>query len=106
MDAYLITTIDGQTFTVHAADIASALYIWRQSYAVGTGKYSIDDVASVAPASRSDGVFLTREQLEAWTGYPLTDEEISRLDECIPHSSIPDAVSTIVDSLRDEWSAV
>lgn len=41
------------------------------------------------------GIYLTREQLEAWAGQPLTDDELAQLDEAIPHSSIPEAVNTI-----------
>jgi hypothetical protein len=40
-------------------------------------------------------VRISRAQLEAWAG-PLTDEQVELLDECIPNSSIPDAVATIV----------
>lgn len=42
------------------------------------------------------GINLTGEQIEAWAGGPLSDEQVDRLAECIPHSSIPDAVETIV----------
>lgn len=40
-------------------------------------------------------VRITRAQLEAWAG-PLTDEQVDLLDDCIPHSSIPEAIATIV----------
>lgn len=46
-------------------------------------------------------IVLTREQIESWAGRSLTDDEMERLDECIPHSSIPDAIDTIVDSFAD-----
>lgn len=46
------------------------------------------------------GIIITREQIEAWAGRSLTDDELDRLDECIPHSSIPDAIDTIVSSFE------
>lgn len=44
-------------------------------------------------------ITLTRDQLEAWAGRELSDEEVEALDTAIPQSSIPDAVRTIVESL-------
>jgi hypothetical protein len=44
------------------------------------------------------GITLSRGQLEAWAGRPLADDEITNLEDAIPHSSIPEAVGTIVDS--------
>ena len=46
------------------------------------------------------GVHLTREQLEDWAG-PLTDDQVERLDECIPNSSIPEAIGDIVGGMKD-----
>jgi hypothetical protein len=48
------------------------------------------------PAERY-GITLTRGQLEAWAGMRLTDEQVDRLDEVIPNSSIPEAISAIAD---------
>ena len=45
------------------------------------------------------GIELTREQLEAWAGRELSDEEVVALEEAIPDSSIPEAVATLADSL-------
>ncbi|MEU8327331.1 hypothetical protein [Micromonospora sp. NPDC048839] len=41
-------------------------------------------------------VSITREQLESWAGRTLTDDEVYRLDDCVPDSSIPDAIDAIV----------
>ncbi|MFB7837814.1 hypothetical protein ACWIGW_44765 [Nocardia brasiliensis] len=41
---------------------------------------------------------ITREQAESWAGRPLSDEEMDRLDDAIPNSSIPEAIGAIVDS--------
>lgn len=48
--------------------------------------------ANVAP-------LMTHTQLESWAGRPLTDDDIDRLGEAIPHSSIPEAISTIVEGM-------
>lgn len=45
------------------------------------------------------GITLTREQLEAWAGRELDDEEVVALELAIPNSSIPDAVATIAENL-------
>ncbi|HET6286479.1 MAG TPA: hypothetical protein VFG15_06980 [Amycolatopsis sp.] len=45
---------------------------------------------------------ITVPQMEAWAGRPLSSEDLDRLDEAIPHSSIPDAISEIVDALGDD----
>lgn len=45
------------------------------------------------------GITLTRDQLEAWAGRELTDEEVAALDEAIPHGSIPEAIRTIADNI-------
>lgn len=42
------------------------------------------------------GITLTRDQLECWAGVSLTDEQVEELGECIPNSSIPEAIATIV----------
>ncbi|CAL9677537.1 hypothetical protein SUDANB95_07862 (plasmid) [Actinosynnema sp. ALI-1.44] len=41
---------------------------------------------------------ISKDQAEEWAGRALTDEDMDRLDDAIPHSSIPDAISTIVCS--------
>lgn len=48
------------------------------------------------------GITITRGQLEDWAGRRLTDDEVERLDECIPNSSIPEAIETIVGSFASE----
>lgn len=45
------------------------------------------------------GIELSRDQLEAWAGRELSDEEVEALDEAIPNSSIPEAINTIADGL-------
>jgi hypothetical protein len=40
-------------------------------------------------------VTITRDQLEAWAGRSLTDEMVDAIDDCIPNSTIPDAIGEI-----------
>jgi len=42
---------------------------------------------------------ISREQAEAWAGRALTNEMLAELAKAIPHSSIPDAISTIIESI-------
>lgn len=44
-------------------------------------------------------VILGREQATAWAGRDLTRDEVRRLTDAIPHSSIPEAVATITEGL-------
>jgi hypothetical protein len=44
---------------------------------------------------------ISREQAEAWAGRALTDDDLARLDEAIPNSSIPAAIDAIVASFDD-----
>lgn len=39
---------------------------------------------------------ITREQLESWAGRPLSEDDLDRLDDAIPNSSIPEAIGEIV----------
>lgn len=41
------------------------------------------------------GVSFTRAQIEAWVGFPLTDDQVSDLEETLPNSSLPDCVATV-----------
>lgn len=49
-----------------------------------------------------DGILLTRDQLECWAGMPLTDDMLTVLEDCIPNSSIPDAINAIVTAVNDD----
>jgi hypothetical protein len=51
--------------------------------------------ADAAERRLEEGLFVTREQLEAWAGRSLDADDIARLDECVQHSSIPEAIATI-----------
>ncbi len=52
--------------------------------------------AMLARHRLEDASLITREQLECWAGRPLTDWDLDRLDESIPHSSIPAAIGEII----------
>lgn len=45
---------------------------------------------------------ITHEQLECWAGRALDSDDLRQLNEAIPHSSIPDAISEIVAGMDDE----
>lgn len=44
-------------------------------------------------------ITLTHEHLCAWAGRDLSYDEIDQIAAAIPHSSIPEAISTISDNL-------
>ena len=62
------------------------------------------EILSAVPDDRR-GIELTREQLEAWAGMTLSDEEIEALEESIPNSSIPEAIATMAELNHEEMSA-
>lgn len=53
--------------------------------------------AGESPDPAQDGIVLTREQVREWAGLgrDLTDDELGQIDDCIPQSSIPEAIATI-----------
>lgn len=54
MDAYIVTTSDGEEHTIHASDILAALQGWRANYATAGApvRYLIDDVTAVREAEK------------------------------------------------------
>lgn len=46
-------------------------------------------------------VLITADQASLWAGRPLGVDDMHRLADCIPHSSIPEAIDTIVCSWDD-----
>jgi hypothetical protein len=58
-------------------------------------------LSAVPDEDERPGVTLTRDQLEAWAGMSLTDEQVAQLDEAIPNSSIPEAIAVIADSIEE-----
>lgn len=59
------------------------------------------EILSAVEEDTQPGIELTRGQLEAWVGRDLTDEELVLIEECIPNSSIPEAIATIADSIEE-----
>lgn len=49
----------------------------------------------------SRGLVIARRQLESYAGRSLTDSEVERIERALPHSSIPEALATIADALRE-----
>lgn len=52
----------------------------------------------LAAALDAPAELITAEQASSWAGRTLTADELDRLCEAIPHSSIPDAIDTIAAS--------
>lgn len=47
------------------------------------------------------GITITRDQLETWVGHELTDDQVDDIGECVPNSSIPQAIASIaLDALN------
>ncbi len=46
-----------------------------------------------------DGIYVSRDRLEEYAGQPLTDEQVRRIADAVPHSSIPEAIATIASHL-------
>jgi hypothetical protein len=61
------------------------------------------DIVQITATPRDEAIteLISREQAEAWAGRTLTDELWNRLTECVPLSSVPEAIGTIIDSMDD-----
>lgn len=99
--------------------IPAALAVLAEAVRAGNAALGgLDEIAAERAAHASaaaeddglraaNGIVLTGEQISAWAGFSreLTGDELARLEDCIPNSSIPDAIDTIVSEalqLRDE----
>lgn len=55
------------------------------------------------------GVTIDRGDLEEWVGRKLTDEQVTRIQACVAHSSIPQAIAEIaaqfIDHLDEQGEA-
>jgi hypothetical protein len=67
----------------------------------GPGGNGTPTVAETNSPAAAGGLLLTREQIRSWAGLGryLDAAELERLGNCIPGSSVPDAVGTIVDGM-------
>ncbi|MEU7905863.1 hypothetical protein [Actinoplanes sp. NPDC049118] len=84
----------------------AAAILHRVGFELGHGACQTlaQEITSRTTPVAGDGrrtVEITREQVECWAERALTDDEVSRLDDCIPNSSIPDAVADIVAGLAE-----
>jgi hypothetical protein len=48
----------------------------------------------------SSSPVITRAQVEEWTGQWISDDHLQRLSRALPHSSVPDAIATIVTNFQ------
>lgn len=47
------------------------------------------------------GLVITRAQLETWTGRPMTPALLARLADALEHSTIPEAIASIIEGFTD-----
>ena len=88
-----------------SADATTVLYLMGFELGHDACQTLAREITSRTTPVAGDGrptVIITREQIECWAGRTLTDDEISRLDDCIPNSSIPDAIADIVAGITTE----
>ena len=64
-----------------------------------TGPWAITARSEPEPPQEQP-ILINAEQITQWAGVPLTRQEKQRLARCIPYSSIPEVIGTIVDSWR------
>lgn len=68
-----------------------------------TGPAATAHIVPTQPDARTrPGITITRDQLERWAGQPLTDGQAAEIQDCIPTSSIPEAIATIADRFCTE----
>lgn len=60
----------------------------------------LDAAIKAQPATGPRGITWHRETVESWAGYAMTDDEVDRLAEAIPFSSVPEAVAAITDHME------
>ena len=78
-------------------------YYIREPYAqtikdgITTTTTLIDEL--IAEINHPTTVTLTRDQLQEWAGRELTNDDIRRIADAIPNSSVPEAIATIVANL-------
>lgn len=79
-----------------------AVRLWEETLSHANPAAWIEEVmGSGALQSISPWQLITRAQAESWAGRPLSDEEMDRLDNAIPNSSIPDAINAIVANFNN-----
>lgn len=101
-----LSTLDG--FQEHLAmwmdDLAWKMH---QIYGATSGGGVLVRQAADAIAARlrplvPDGIVLTRDQVQQWTGRELDDDDLRSLESWLPHSSIPDAFGVMAEQLEDQ----
>lgn len=55
--------------------------------------------------SSSDGITLSRNQLSSWAGFTLTDEEVARIGNALPSSTLPEIVGVIAAEFRPDTAS-
>ena len=55
--------------------------------------------AEIDAAAAHPAIGIDRDQLDAWVGRTVTDEEVDALDQAIPNSTVPESIRIIVENL-------
>jgi hypothetical protein len=91
------------TVTLDIDTAAGTLHIdLSEEYGEALGGLLLDDPAHSDGTGHELDIVLAHEQLQEWAGSQLDANDISWLDDQIPHSSIPEAINTICTQLDDE----
>lgn len=93
--------VDGHTLGNIDPDKARRLAVQLLDLADEADGTADSDQVLVATARARDGILLTSTQITEMTLEPVTGERLDRLAAAIPHSSVPQAIQTIVGSLDD-----
>lgn len=59
------------------------------------------DPSELLPGQTRAGLVITRAQLEAWTGRPMTPVLLAKLADALEHSTVPEAIASVVDGFTD-----
>lgn len=52
--------------------------------------------------SERAGISFTRDQIEAWAGFTLTDEQVTDLENILPNSTFPETVALVAESMESD----
>lgn len=78
---------------------------WPAAEAALSGSLSLREGESARRLDRDEhgaflfraakGITFTRDQVEAWVGHVLTDDEIKEIEDALPNSSLPECVEAV-----------
>ncbi|WP_199178305.1 hypothetical protein [Mycobacterium hubeiense] len=71
-----------------------------QGFFFDDGDHALPEPRVVPVDGSRPGVLITYAQLASWTGRELTESDLARITDALPHSSIPDAIGEIASALE------